>query len=381
MRYLVPIITIIILSGCGNKKSKQKDYLTEKIKLNLTDTTQRYVEDIADSSYIVNLAGAEKTSLKLITNLFITDSLLIVADCTHPSVFIYSRAGKLLDSIVSSVKREDFKTGRFNSITDVFYNEKEKLIEVLDRTSSSIYRFNTHAKIKDTLKLNDTKAFGYWFTRNNNTYYTILNNGNEDRKGFGKYKLDGKTLWYDGEVLSTPVYLRYINIPPQHQLDVFGDSVYCVQSFEDKIFNITGDGSAPVYEFDCPAKNKVSKDLKSSEPSRGFGGYEKTMEQAKVIYEINSLFITDKWVTFKFAFGPRWPPRFVFFNKKSKKVLQYSALKTKAVKEPTLYANIIAKHQDYFVKVISAPQTLKAGNGKAVKKGEFKLLFFKPKDI
>jgi hypothetical protein len=381
MKYAILVFFLFCIIACSrNPKTGDNDIKLEKIKINLTDSSTKYVEDIMDSIKVVTLTAGKDFSFGDQSNYFFSDSVMIITARMQGSVFIFDRSGKLLNTIKTSHAKNSFKQGDFNTITDVFYDDHEKLIEILDRTSSKIFRFNTNGGIKDTLFLADTRALGYQFARSKNEYVSILLNHNVDRRGIGLYKKDGQVLRYNAQKLTKIPYLKYINILYPHQLDVFKDSVYYFPMLEDKIYNVTAEKGSPAYLLDYPERNKLPRELRDAEPTKDYYAYDRKMVSSKIIYNNSSLFINNDWVSFRFNFQTRNSPRNVFYNKKTKKVLQFSNLATKTGMAIFPHANIIGKYKNYFIMISDAPKKV-ALNGKTVNRGNFKLLFFKLKDI
>jgi hypothetical protein len=380
MKYIALVFLFFAITACRRTvKTNETDLKLEKIKINLMDTSKKYVEDIMDSVKAITITDGKDFALSEVSNFFFTDSAIIIADHVQSAIFIFNRNGKLLRKINTSHPKGSFKKGDFNTITDMWYNNDAKLIEILDRTASKIFRFNVKGRATDTLLLTDTKAFGYQFVGSKNCYYSILLNHNIDRRGIGEYKKDGQFLRYNAQYLDAVPYLRYTNLLLPHQLDVFDGSVYYLPPLSDKIYNITRDIAEPAYMLDYPEQYKLTTDVRNAEPTRDIYAYYRKMVLSNIIYQSQSLFINGDWVTFRFNFGSMQSPRNILYSKKSKRVLQFSELAFKTGRHILPHAKIVGKYRDFFV-MLNVKNKPKLSNvDKKLQSGNFEFIFFKLK--
>ncbi|MES2808436.1 MAG: 6-bladed beta-propeller [Bacteroidota bacterium] len=383
MRYAI-VIVALLFAACNRQpattKTEEDDLNVEKIKVDLLDTTKKYVEDIIETTDEVTLSADNYFRLSQLTNYFITDSAIIVVDRMQGVVFLFNRKGVLLNTITPSPDKKRVMDGRFTFINDGFYDSDEKLIELLDRTSDRVFRFTLTGAAKDTLKLGDARAWGHDFVKAGDTYVTKLNNGNEDRKALGVYKKDGKVLNYNAQLLSIIPSAKNLNMALVHQLDVYKSTVFFFPFLSDKIHQITDNKVILAYKLDYPQQYRLTAGVTDATPIKDPMEYIANLSKAKVIYNNNSLFINDDWVTFRFNFQSKTQPRNVFYNKKSKKVLQFTDLKSKTGKTLMPNARIIAKYKDQFVMLCDAPRKVNR-DPRIQPKGNYKLMFFKLKDI
>ncbi|MDB5005080.1 MAG: hypothetical protein JWQ34_3305 [Mucilaginibacter sp.] len=383
MKYAIIVIALFFTACSRPAKTNQTDQdnpYAQKIKINLFDTSKKYIEDIADTMSVVTLSASHYFNFSGATNFFFLDNAIILADRMQGIVFIFNKKGQLINTINSSVDKKKMSDGRFTYISDAFYDEDEKLIEILDRTADRVFRFTPDGAIKDTLKLADARAWGYDFVKAKDIYVTKLLNSNQDKKGVGIYKKDENVLRYNAEALSVIPSTQKLNFVQLHQLDVYKDSVFFFPMLADKIYHITGSGAKPAYLLDYPAQYRLDSDIKNAEPTKDPYNFFRKLANANVIYSNNSLFINDQWVSFRFNFQTKTSPRNVFYNKESKKVLQFSELLSKTRKTPFPQAYVIGKYKDYFVMLNDAP-VKKSKDPKVLPVGNYKLLFFKLKNI
>jgi|GEM_PF-1521039 len=383
MRYTI-IMIALFCAACSNKpktaSNEEVNPHAEKIKLNLFDTSKKYIEDIADTTSEVTLTFSHYFTFSEMSNFFITDDAIILADRMQGIVFIFNRKGELIKTVNSAVDKKKMSDGRFTYISDAFYDENEKLIEILDRTADRVFRFTAKGEVKDTLKLGDARAWGYDFVKAKDLYVTKLMSNNEDRKALGIYKKDDKVLRFNAEALPAIPAMEKLNIVQLHQLDVYKDVAYFFPMLSDKIYQISSTGAKPAYVLDYPEKYHLTDEVRNATPIRDPYLFFRNLVRAKVIYSNNSLFINDNWVSFRFNFQSKESPRNVFYNKESKKVLQFSDLQSKTGLRLMPKATVIGKYKDYFVMLNDAP-VRKSKDPKVPGVGNYKLLFFKLKNI
>jgi hypothetical protein len=384
MKYTI-IIAALFLAACsrpaktGQNNDEDNPY-AEKIKINLFDTSKKYIEDIADTMNVVTLSAPHYFNFSEVSNFFFTDDAIILADRMQGIVFIFNRKGELINTISSAIDKKRMNDGRFTYISDAFYDEGEKLIEILDRTADRVFRFTPQGAIKDTLKLADARAWGYDFVKAKDIYVTKLLNNNADQRAIGIYKKDGNVLRYNAEALWVIPYTQKLNFIQLHQLDVYKDSVFFFPMLADKIYRIGDSGAKPAYLLDYPAQYRLSPAIKDAEPTKDPYQFFRKMAHGNIIYSNNALFINDKWVAFRFNFQTKTSPRNVFYNKESKKALQFSNLESRTGKMPFSQASVIGKYKNYFVMLNDAP-IRRSKDPKAPPVGHYKLLFFKLKNM
>lgn len=374
MKHTLTVLFILLIIACNRKPKTDANLNIEKIKINLNDTSLKCIEEIADTMYVVSLKTEKNFHISPVYNIFFSERSIILADHETGWIYIFDKKGNLVKKISHLPDKK-----KFRSITEVFYDDEEKLIEILDRTSSQIYRYNEDGVIKDTVSLADTRAWGYQFVNAKNKYATILLNSNVDRKNIGVYVKDGKVLRYKSEQLSAIPYLKYLDFLNPHPLEVFRDSIYYLPILDNKIYNLSAERASPAYLLDYPQKNRLTTEIKEKTPTKDRYAYLRTMVPAKIPYNNSSLFINDNWITFSFNFQSKISPRNIFYSKRTKKVLQFSALKIKKDNLVLPYAHIIGKYKDDFVIFTEEPKKIEADTD--IFKGQYKLMFFRLKNI
>jgi hypothetical protein len=343
MKYLF-IIPIVLLVAC---RQKQPELNIPKIKLNLLDTPKVFIEDIAKNISYVELTEKADTMLRFPTNVFLTDSLVIIADKAKKTIFLFDKKGNLKNKI----KHLGDKFKRFSDITDVIYDESRKQIEVLDFGAKEIFEYDLNGKLVNVLNVLNYPNLGRNFVKAQNMYVTPLaprrTNIPMNRLSIFEKNKDLLSL-HTLELTSLPV-IQGLDIAFPHVLDSYKDSIYYLPLLDDKIYNIGLNEAVPAYQIDASRENTVNEKLKSEKRTRDHFEYWKKMEAYNVIYNVKSLFITDKWITFRYNYQSKATPRNVFYSKKTGKVLQATEYLSKKDPNFRLRSAILAKYKDSFV--------------------------------
>ena len=175
--------------------------------------------------------------------------------------------------------------------------------------------------------------------------------------------------------------IKELDLGFAHQFDNYKDSVYYYPLLDDKIYTVDIDDVKPAFQIEVPEENKIGFDINSDKPAKDHFDYWKKMEAAKIMYDNNSLFVTDKWVSFRYNFGPRTDPRNAFFSKKAGKTLQFVELNSK--KDPNFRSGnkIAGKLGDYFITMVPFENATSSENKPGANQNVFKLMYFRLKEL
>ncbi|GAA4088322.1 hypothetical protein GCM10022392_06910 [Mucilaginibacter panaciglaebae] len=364
--------------ACNSAQKETTTTDSKKIKIDLTDTSAVDIKKITDTMYTVSLHGGRGFDLSPLVNFFFDDNRIIIADRMKGIVYLFNQKGLLLNTIHPSKQTNALNKIIFKNVTDVFYDDNEKLIEILDRTANAVFRFKPDGKVYDTLSFADRKALGFQFVKSKDRYVNKLLSGNADRRDVGVYYKQGQLINYDVQELSVIRYMKYQNILLPHPFDVYKDSIYYIPMLGDKIYNLSTKDTRPEYKLDYPDINKLPTEIKVKDPTGDIYAFYRTMNHSDVPYNNSSLFINDNWVSFKFNFHSKTSPRNVFYSKKNKKVLQFSRFKNN-IDDINPYAPIIGKYKNYFV-LANQLSGKPSDNAKKITEKRFDLIFFKLKN-
>lgn len=346
MKQYLLILLILLLASCTQNGSKGRyDVPTIKIKIAPLDSQAVFIEDIADSVYYVRLKTTNNFFINYISGFFVTDSLIIIADRSQSAVLIFDQHGVPKTKIYRSGNKPD----QYASMTDVIYDEDQHRVEILDLSVNKIFRYDISGKLIEVLEIIGSRYFGLTFAKSKGMYVSEIVNNNKEMTRLRIYQEKGEMVTYHSQELSFFPLIKELDVAFPHQFDNYRDSVFYFPLLDDKIYNITLNSTTPIYQIDAPKENMITDEIKAIKTIRDHFAYWKKMEASNIIYDNNSLFITDEWVSFRYSFQSRISPRNVFFSKKTRKVLQlteYSSRKDTAFHSRN---RIIGKLRDYFV--------------------------------
>jgi len=379
MKYYLFFPLLILLISCSQEKKKEKfDFPVTKIKINPAENKKAFIEDIADSVYYVTLEVEKDFSIKHISNFFVTDSLIIIADRSQSTIFLFDQNGKPKIKINHLGDKPD----EYANLTDIIYDEYNHRIELLDLSLNKIFRYDLNGKSEGVLDIVGSRYFGLTFAKTKDMYVSEIINNNKDLRRLRLYKEGDGMLTYHSQELFFPPVIKELDLGFSHQFDSYKDSVYYYPLLDDKIYTVDINDVKPAFQIEVPEENKIGFDINSAKPAKDHFDYWKKMEAAKIMYDNNSLFVTDKWVSFRYNFGSRTDPRNAFFSKKTGKTLQFVELNSK--KDPTLHSRnkISGKLGDYFITIVPFKNEVIPQSKPAIYKPIiFKLMYFKLKEL
>ena len=378
MKYYLLFPLFILLISCSQEKKKEKfDFPVTKIKINPTENKKVFIEDIADSVYYVTLEAEKDFSIKHISNFFVTDSLIIIADRSQSTIFLFDQNGKPKIKINHLGDKPD----DYANLTDIIYDEYNHRIELLDLSLNKIFRYDLNGKPEGVLDIVGSRYFGLTFAKTKDMYVSEIINNNKDLRRLRLYKEGDGMLTYHSQELFFPPVIKELDLGLSHQFDNYKDSVYYYPLLDDKIYTVDIDDVKPAFQIEVPEENKIGFDINSAKPAKDHFDYWKKMEAAKIMYDNNSLFVTDKWVSFRYNFGSRTDPRNAFFSKKAGKTLQFVELNSK--KDPNFRSGnkIAGKLGDYFITMVPSENATSSENKPGANTNVFKLMYFRLKEL
>ncbi|GEP90017.1 hypothetical protein SAMN05660909_01436 [Chitinophaga terrae (ex Kim and Jung 2007)] len=346
MKQNLLVFFLLLLASCAQKAGKDA-YVppATKIKITPLDSQAVFIDEIADSIYYVHLKTNKDFFVRHITNFFATDSLIIIADRSQNAVLIFDQQGVPKTKIY----QVENKTGQYSSMTDVLYDEHLQQVEILDLSQNKIFRYDLNARLVEVLEIIGSRYFGLTFAKSKGMYVSEIVNNNKEMVRLRIYEQKGKMVTYHSQQLNFFPLIKELDIAYPHQFDNYRDSIFYFPLLDDKIYNVTLNGAIPVYQVDAPKENLITEDAKSITTIKDHFAYWKKMESSNIIYDNNSLFITDDWVSFRYSFQSRISPRNVFFSKQSGKVLQFTECNSRKDTSFRSRNRVIGKLHDYFV--------------------------------
>lgn len=376
MKQHLLIFLILLSASCSQKGGKGwNDSPAVKIKITPLDSQTVFIEDIADSVYYVQLKTTKDFFVNQISGFFATDSLLIIADRSQGAVLIFDQHGVPKTKIHQVENKRD----QYASMTDVIYDAHQRQVEILDLSQNKIFRYDISGKLTKVLEIIGSRYFGLTFAKSDGMYVSEIVNNNKEMVRLRIYKEKGNMVTYHSQELSFFPLIKELDIAFPHQFDNYKDSVFYFPLLDNKIYHVTADGAIPIYQVDAPGGNLITEETKAITTIRDHFAYWKKMETDNIIYDNNSLFITDKWVSFRYSFQSRISPRNVFFSKKTGKVLQLTEYSSR--KDSTFHSRnkITGKLGDYFV--MKVPPLHPPVPGTTAPREDISFMFFRLKDF
>lgn len=376
MKQHLLIFLILLLASCAQKGGKGwNDLPAIKIKITPPDSQTVFIEDIADSIYYVQLKATPDFFVNQISDFFVTDSFLIIADHSQGAVLIFDQHGVPK----TKIHRVENKRDQYASMTDVLYDAQERQVEILDLSQNKIFRYNIDGTLNKVLEIIGSRYFGLTFAKSKGMYVSEIVNNNKEMVRLRIYKEKGNMVTYQSQELSFFPLIKELDIAFPHQFDNYRDSVFYFPLLDDKIYHVTPDGAIPIYQVDVPKSNLITEETKAIRTIRDHFAYWKKMESSDIIYDNNSLFITDQWVSFRYSFQSRISPRNVFYSKRTGKALQLTEYSSR--KDSTFHSRnkIIGKLGNYFV--MKMPSLHPPVHGTAAPREDVGFMFFRLKDF
>jgi hypothetical protein len=273
--------------------------------------------------------------------------VIIVGDRLQSTVFIFNEKGEPVTKIHNQHERND----NYTSIADLVFDPEEKHIELLDLDLKKIFRYRTDGRPLDTLTIIGVRDFGLTFAKSGDLYVSQMlnNNSNKYLRRISMYHKSGNMLTPQAKEMFYPPLLKNLDLSFPHQFENYDNGIYYFPLLDRNIYTISQEGITPAYTIVLPETVKPELDVKTEATPKDHFVYWKKMESANLMYDNNSLFINDDWVSFRYSFGSRRTPRNVFYHKKSGKVLQFSGYRSKADTSLFSRGRVIARKGDYFV--------------------------------
>jgi hypothetical protein len=347
MKYLAFFIFAFLFYSCNHIDPNLN---ITKININPADSTSLFIEDIATDISTINF-GRDTDRIAMPGNVFVTDNRLIITDKSLGTLFIYDKKGILKRRIEARGHAKE----RLLDMKDVLYDTAQKQIEILDLGTQKIFIYTPEGQFKKTIKILNPMSLGFAFAKADNIYVTTAPPGtrNPIMKRLSVYeKTDDMISFHTSQIDMLPL-VNDVDINFPHVFDNYKDSIYYQPLLDDKIYRIGLNYSTPVYQITPPDANKITDKLKKESVAKDHFEYWKKAQDYKIIYETNSLFVTNKYVSFRYNYQSNKNPRTIFYSKKTGKVLQ--AIEFKSRKDPNFrsMSPVLAKYSDYFV--IGAP--------------------------
>jgi hypothetical protein len=378
------IIPVFILFSCSQPENSTLSI--PQIKLNPADTAEIFLEDIADDVSIINLGVAGDTTLKFPNSFFVTDSIIMIGDRARGTIYTYDRKGNAL----SRIGARGLNLGEYRDMVDVLYDARTKQLEVLDVGLERVFIYNTDGRFIKTLRLANPEKLGLQFAKVGNMYVTpapALRNGGLMNR-LSVFEQVGDVLGYHGSQVQSLPFVNNLHIGYSNQFQNYKDSIFYLPQLDDKIYRLNLKETVAAYQFEFPQGYHIPDEIKKAGFAKDDIFYWRKMQESKLVYNLSGLFITDKWVTFRYDYELMHGSRTAFYSKKTGKVLQIGEYRSRKDTSFKSRAPIVARYGDYFVLPAPIIKFSKPVSKKHSEKGkkemyiaQHRLIFFKLKDF
>lgn len=279
------LMTFICLS-CSNKKDYKSSDSFERLDM-INNNNIKDLEDVVEESFFVKLEATNKSNLRYITDVKITDKLIFICDVGSQSIFVFSfPEGKFVNEINAlGVGPQEYR-----AINDFEINENEKTIEILDSNQKNIIKYTFGGEYVETNKISFTGAMEFIHSDNGLIYFSGLLR--EEKKGdlYQLYNTDKGSI--EDKFFEVEKEYSFLTKPP-HNLISSNSIAYFVPLYSPFIFQLDDNEIVKKYFLDF-GNNWVDEKIlyEVHEPS----DYDKAIDQNNYVKTINTV-IGNNFIT------------------------------------------------------------------------------------
>lgn len=149
MNKSLPILLVFIVSVLGvncSSPDKKETIESKSIAINLEDANPERFDSIFSIEKLISIGGSEDIPIKQIKRILPRENNYWILSSNK--IFHLDASGKILDSI----SRLGKGPGEFQSVDDIRWNEKSNFLEVLDKNSGKLIRFNSKGEFQNEWK-------------------------------------------------------------------------------------------------------------------------------------------------------------------------------------------------------------------------------------
>jgi hypothetical protein len=271
------IFSAVLLYNCADT-SKIEDRI---LSINPDNTTGFNLDSVASFHSMIALETTETSLIKKIRQVVIVDTCLIVWDDDMKNILVFDNKGKYLYPIGIKGKGPQ----EYLETTNIFVNQKDKTISILDNGKRSIITYHLSGKFVSSDPL-PFYAYAYYPASDG---YWLLNLAQNP----GKYNI----LLLDKskkEIIKgfLPGNIASILIPSNNFINSAGN-IYFHYPNEDRIYKIEGSKLKSCLYVDFGKKKNPYRNVSSEK-------YHKFIEQEKYVGNIQNLYIHGDKLFFSF---------------------------------------------------------------------------------
>lgn len=174
--YLHFVIISALFFNCSSPENTE-EIESKSVSINLLDANPDKFDSMFAVEEMIPIIGSENNPIKQIKRILQRENNYWIL--TSDKIFHLDLSGKILDSI----SKQGNGPGEFESIDDIRWNERSNLLEVLDKNSGKLLRFNINGEFQNEWN-NDYLYLATSFMPQGDDYFIyggVFFNGDGDR--------------------------------------------------------------------------------------------------------------------------------------------------------------------------------------------------------
>lgn len=316
IRFLIKSFLLIFFSllfACKNANTDKSHTVITDVQV--ADNTESLFEDIFDNYKITRLQTDSNVLIGNIKSIYFDNDVIIIPQQEQNSIYIFDTAGHFINKILKIGEGPQ----EYRSITDVFYDSENKLINVWDAAQESILQFDQKGNFIQKDKIDQPEQSGYLFYKSSN--FAIF-----DRKAIDIDKMSlafysGTPLKYKSSLFKIPPILLNSGVSSSYNLDINNDSVYYCPFLSDTIYAINNAEIIKSYPLHLTGNNFFPEEKKSKlKFSNGMELMRFGFREGYVM-NIETLFAFNKGLLFSYHTSRQFN---IFYNFNSKQTSCFS---------------------------------------------------------
>ena len=338
-------VILIFITGCDSNNIFKKPVVAP-VYLDPAQAEDIYIEELAEQFHFVELTKDPDFLIKAISKLFVTDSLIIVADNSQKTVFIFDRSG----NPVTKIYRQGSGPGEYPQMVDLWFEKETSYLQILDTKRPKIYTYSLDGTFIEERAFEQTVPVGFRLARTDYFYVVDRLSMQGDNKRLAIYN---ENLKLTGTYINIPSGIIDIHYSTQKFFDVLNDTLYYMPIFSDTIYTIHKNGPQARYSINVPNKNKIPTDFLSGKRFGSIMNLSASVNR-EWVYDASHINLTDNYLNFRYRYNSKHIN--VFSSKKSNIVKQLNILKSRSNMDMMLIPNILENSDGFFISTVHPTQ-------------------------
>ncbi|WP_106831223.1 6-bladed beta-propeller [Parabacteroides pacaensis] len=339
----ISIVLLFLLFGCKEKTSRILEDKIYVVDVNVSDDMKN-IGDTGTEYFIdcqfIQLDTDTNNVIGEVSKIIVTDGRIYILDTFKAqSVFIFDTTGKYINKIY----RQGKGPGEYLQVTDIFYDEREKTINLLD-SRGKILIFNKDGNVYK--KEINFRFYAFNFQKDINGNY-IFNSKNNPFSSFNdKITVFSSTQKKMYSAFPISEEWKYKSSGIENELIKSGEQIFYIPQLETDVYKITSDSVQLKYhynfgKYNFPDQYKNPKYIFPPHP----------ISLVNYILELKLFCETKKYLLAKFLFHGQY--RINIYDKQKRKSYSYNLIDNPLI-EPISFGDIIAMNDDFIITMHSA---------------------------